>query len=131
QNYMAYQLELFARHSEADPQVPAWMVFDARFRRSYFVGPLSTERFRPDWMLPRSYFSSGFLSKAGTIRELADMAGIDRYYADPGIKPNPCLAPITEPPFYAIRIDPGDFGTHGGLQTDTNARVLGAGGEPI
>ena len=162
QNYIAYQLELFARHSEADPQVPAWMVFDARFRRSYFVGPLSTERFRPDWMLPRSYFSSGFLSRAGTIGELAGMAGIDRdglqttitamndyartgkdlefgrgeaaydrYYADPSIKPNPCLAPITEPPFYAMRIEPGDFGTHGGLQTNTDARVLGPGGEPI
>jgi len=162
QNYMAYQLELFARHSDADPQVPAWMVFDARFRRSYFVGPLSTERFRPDWMLPRSYFSSGFLSRAGTIGELADRAGIDRdglqqtitamneyartgkdlefgrgdaaydrYYADPSIKPNPCLASISEPPFYAIRIDPGGFGTHGGLQTNTEARVLDTGGEPI
>jgi 3-oxosteroid 1-dehydrogenase len=162
QNYIAYQLELFARHSEADPQVPAWMVFDARFRRSYFVGPLSTERFRPDWMLPRSYFSSGFLSRAGSIGELAGMAGIDRdglqttitamneyartgkdlefgrgeaaydrYYADPSIKPNPCLAPITEPPFYAMRIEPGDFGTHGGLQTNTDARVLSQAGEPI
>lgn len=162
QNYIAYQLELFARHSEADPQVPAWMVFDARFRRSYFVGPLSTERFRPDWMLPRSYYSSGFLSRAETIGELAGMAGIDRdglqqtitamneyartgkdlefgrgeaaydrYYADPSIKPNPCLAPITEPPFYAMRIEPGDFGTHGGLQTNTDARVLSPGGEPI
>ena len=162
QNYITYQLELFAKHSDADPQVPAWMVFDARFRRSYFVGPLSTARFRPDWMLPRSYFSSGFLSKAGTIRELAGMAGIDpdglgrtvaamndyartgedlefrrgeaeydRYYADPSIEPNPCLAPIAEPPFYAIRIEPGDFGTQGGLATDTDARVLGSWGEPI
>ena len=162
QNYITYQLELFARHSDTDPQVPAWMVFDARFRRSYFVGPLSTARFRPDWMLPRSYFLSGFLSRAGTIRELAGMAGIDRdgleqtvaamneyartgkdlefargeaaydrYYADPSIKPNPCLAPIVEPPFYAIRIEPGDFGTHGGLQTDTDARVLDSGGAPI
>jgi 3-oxosteroid 1-dehydrogenase len=162
QNYITYQLELFARHSDSDPQVPAWMVFDARFRRSYFVGPLSTARFRPDWMLPRSYFTSGFLSRAGTIRELAGMAGIDReglqqtieamneyartgkdlefgrgeaaydrYYADPSIKPNPCLAPIVEPPFYALRIEPGDFGTHGGLQTDTDARVLDSGGRPI
>jgi len=162
QNYISYQLELFAKHSDADPQVPAWMVFDARFRRSYFVGPLSTARFRPDWMLPRSYFSSGFLSKAGTVRELAGLSGIDRdglertvaamneyartgedlefrrgdaeydrYYADPSIKPNPCLAPIVEPPFYAMRIEPGDFGTHGGLVTDTDARVLGSGGEPI
>ena len=162
QNYITYQLELFARHSEANPQVPAWMVFDARFRRSYFVGPLSTARFRPDWMLPKQYFSSGFLTRASTVRELAQQAGIDpeglgrtieamneyartgkdlefrrgeaeydRYYADPAIKPNPCLAPITESPFYAMRIEPGDFGTHGGLATNTDARVLGPGDEPI
>ena len=162
QNYIGYQLELFARHSDVDPQVPAWMVFDARFRRSYFVGPLSTARFRPDWMLPKQYFSSGFLARANTVRELAQQAGIspeglgrtieamneyartgkdlefrrgeaeyDRYYADPAIKPNPCLAPIAEPPFYAMRIEPGDFGTHGGLATDTDARVLGSGDEPI
>jgi len=28
-----------------------------------------------------------------------------------------------------MRIDPGDFGTHGGLATDTDARVLRPGGE--
>ena len=162
QNYIAYQLELFSRHSETDPQVPAWMIFDARFRRSYFVGSLQTARFRPDWMLPKQYFSSGFLSRADNVPELARTAGIDpeglertiaamneyartgkdlefrrgdaeydRYYADPAVKPNPCLAPIVEPPFYALRIEPGDFGTHGGLATDTDARVLDSGGQPI
>jgi 3-oxosteroid 1-dehydrogenase len=48
----------------------------------------------------------------------------DRYYADPSIKPNPCLAPIAEAPFYAMRIEAGDFGTLGGLDTDINANVL-------
>jgi len=47
----------------------------------------------------------------------------DRYYADPSIKPNPCLAPIVEAPFYAMRIEAGDFGTLGGLDTDINANV--------
>ncbi len=50
-------------------------------------------------------------------------AAYDRYYADPEIKPNPCLAPISEAPFYAMRIEAGDFGTLGGLDTDTDARV--------
>ena len=52
----------------------------------------------------------------------------DRYYADPAIKPNPCLAPIVKAPFYAMRIEAGDFGTLGGLDTDTSARVKKAGG---
>ena len=41
----------------------------------------------------------------------------DRYYAAPAIKPNPCLAPIVKAPFYAMRIQAGDFGTLGGLDT--------------
>ena len=52
----------------------------------------------------------------------------DLYYADPAIKPNPCLAPIVKAPFYAMRIEAGDFGTLGGLDTDTSARVKKADG---
>ncbi len=55
----------------------------------------------------------------------------DRYYADPNIKPNPCLAPINQPPYYAMRIEAGDFGTQGGLATDVNAQVLQDSGEVI
>jgi 3-oxosteroid 1-dehydrogenase len=155
QNYMAYQKELFARHNEANPCVPSWHVFDARFRRTYIVGPLYNSRMRPDWLLPRRWFDEGFVHRADTVAELARKAGIDpagledtvrrmnafarsgkdedfgrgdadydRYYGDPRVAPNPCLAPIDEAPFYALPIDPGDFGTQGGMVTDTHARVL-------
>ena len=52
----------------------------------------------------------------------------DRYYADPSIKPNPCLAPIDQAPYYAMRIEAGDFGTLGGLDTDIHGRVKKADG---
>ena len=55
----------------------------------------------------------------------------DRYYGDVNVKPNPCLAPIAKPPFYAMRIDAGDIGTKGGLLTDEYARVLRDDGQPI
>jgi len=55
----------------------------------------------------------------------------DRYYGDPRVTPNPCLAPIDQPPFYAMRIDPGDFGTQGGALTDTHAQVLREDGSAI
>ncbi len=55
----------------------------------------------------------------------------DRYYSDPKIKPNPCLAPIEEPPFYAINIWPGDLGTKGGLKCDEFGRVLNTTGDVI
>jgi 3-oxosteroid 1-dehydrogenase len=154
QNYMAFQKELFATHSDETPNAPAWQIFDARFRRNFMVGPLMTAAMKPDWQIPKKWFDTGFVAKANTIRELASIMGIDpdgleetigkmndfartgvdedfhrgesaydRYYADPAIKPNPCLAPIDEAPFYAMRIEAGDFGTLGGLDTDTNGRV--------
>jgi 3-oxosteroid 1-dehydrogenase len=162
QNYMAYQLAFFAKHSEADPQTPSWLVFDARFRRRYFVGPLLNSQFRPDRSLPKSYFESGYLTKADSIEALARQTGIDpsglattikamneyartgkdlefgrgdstydRYYGDPTVQPNPCLAPIEEAPYYAMRVDPGDFATHGGLCINPDAQVLNERGEPI
>jgi len=47
------------------------------------------------------------------------------------VKPSPNLGPLEKPPFYAIRIVPGDVGTAGGVMTDENARVLGEDGSPI
>jgi 3-oxosteroid 1-dehydrogenase len=55
----------------------------------------------------------------------------DRYYGDPRVSPNPCLAPIDQAPFYAMPIDPGDFGTQGGLVTDVHARVQRGDGSTI
>lgn len=51
-------------------------------------------------------------------------AAYDRYYGDPEVHPNPCLGPISEAPFYAMRIDAGDFGTQGGLVTNEHAQVM-------
>jgi succinate dehydrogenase/fumarate reductase flavoprotein subunit len=53
------------------------------------------------------------------------------YQGDLAHKPNSCLAPITHPPFYAVRIHLGDLGTFAGLRTDENARVLTASGTVI
>ena len=55
----------------------------------------------------------------------------DRYYGDPRIQPNPCLAPIDKPPYYAIRVDPGDFGTQGGMVTTADAQVVREDGSAI
>jgi succinate dehydrogenase/fumarate reductase flavoprotein subunit len=47
-----------------------------------------------------------------------------RHLGDPGHSPNPCVAPIEQAPFYALRIYPADLGTAIGLRTDCHARVL-------
>ena len=55
----------------------------------------------------------------------------DRYYGDPRVTPNPCLGPVEKPPFYAMRVDPGDFGTQGGMVINANAQVLHQDGHVI
>jgi 3-oxosteroid 1-dehydrogenase len=55
----------------------------------------------------------------------------DRYYGDPRCRPNPNLAPLARPPFYAVKIVPSDLGTKGGLRADERARVLREEGTPI
>jgi hypothetical protein len=55
----------------------------------------------------------------------------NRGSGDPDHKPNPCIAPIEKPPFYAIKVLPGSFGTFMGLKTDAFARVLSGDGRPI
>jgi 3-oxosteroid 1-dehydrogenase len=54
----------------------------------------------------------------------------DNYYGDTTL-PNPNLAVVDKPPFYAFRIVPSDLGTNGGLNTDEQARVLRGDGTAI
>ena len=55
----------------------------------------------------------------------------DRAMGDPNHAPNPCLGPVDTPPFYAVRILPGDSTTTLGLRVDSRARVLDSAGNPI
>ena len=55
----------------------------------------------------------------------------DQYYGDPRSQPNPCLAAVDTAPFYAIRVDPGDFGTQGGMVITANAEVMREDGSVI
>src|SRR5689334_5271005 len=55
----------------------------------------------------------------------------NRYQGDALHGPNPCVAPIKDGPFYAIKMVIGDLGTYAGIKTDANARALDADGQPI
>lgn len=54
-----------------------------------------------------------------------------RHLGDPDQKPNPCVAAIAAPPFYAVELRPGDLGTAAGIRTDEHGRVLSTQGRPI
>lgn len=55
----------------------------------------------------------------------------NRLQGDAAMRPNPCVAPIDTPPYYAVKVVPGSFGTFVGLKTDASARVVDRSGAAI
>lgn len=47
----------------------------------------------------------------------------NRYLADPDNRPNPCVAPVQNGPFYAVKVIMGDLGTFDGVQTSVVGEV--------
>ena len=54
-----------------------------------------------------------------------------RFNGAPGHAPNPCIAPLDTPPFYAVRVVPAELGTFAGIATNAHAQVLDGGGQPV
>jgi 3-oxosteroid 1-dehydrogenase len=159
--YPEFQQAMFAEHARSGGAIPAWIVFDAEFRRKYPMGPLGPGEAQPDHRLRKSWLGAVYwkddtleglarqikVDGAGLVASAARMSDyartghdlefrrggnvFDRYYGDLSVKPNPNLAPISKGPFYAIKLYPGDIGTKGGLLTDHDARVLDAQGQAI
>lgn len=138
------------------PTVPAHFVMDHRFRSRYIFGKFVPGQV-PRKYLANGYFTRAdtiedLARRIGadptvlreTVTRFNEFArtgkdedfgrgdsAYDRYYGDPTVRPNPCLAPLDHPPFYAVKIYPGDLGTKGGLVTDERARVLRKDGSVI
>ncbi|WP_419711257.1 FAD-dependent oxidoreductase [Pseudomonas sp. NFX224] len=141
--------------------IPAWVIFDGHFRFNYAMGPLMPAQVMPDSRLRKQwlnslYFKADSLSALAaqigvdsvgleqTVTRMNEFArsGVDtdfgrgsnifdRYYGDSNVKPNPCLAPLSKGPYYAMRLDAGDIGTKGGLLTNEHAQVVSQDGEAI
>jgi 3-oxosteroid 1-dehydrogenase len=146
----------FANHTRECSAIPAYLIADQRYHRRYPMGPvmpgLSTQKYVKSGFLKASNSLRGLAEQCGIDaagleaeverynrhavagRDLDFHKGetpIDRFYGEPAIEPNPCLAPLCKPPYYAIESFPGDLGTKGGLCTDSHARVLREDGSPI
>ena len=152
---------IYEDHAKTGGTIPSFLVFDGRFRKNYPAGPLLPASFVPDSKLPRNwlgtvYYKADTLEALAAqikvdAKGLADTVAkinrysvdgkdpefgkgnnaFDRYYADPKIGPNPCLAPLAEGPYYAMALYPGEIGTKGGLVADEHARVLREDGSVI
>jgi 3-oxosteroid 1-dehydrogenase len=148
---------MYDAHTADNPHIPSWLVFDQRYRNGYVFAGLPPRKPLPRrWYRAGAVFQAptlaGLADQVGVdadglsktvtrFNEFAE-AGLDedfrrgdsaydRYYSDPRCRPNPNLAPLARPPFYAAKIVPGDLGTKGGLRTDERARVLRADGTAI
>lgn len=160
--YLEFVAAMYRDNQATDGQsLPAWVIFDTRFRFRYAMGPLMPSQIMPDEHLPAEWLNTLYY-KADTLDALAQQIGVnsaglqasvarlngfarsgedldfgrggnvfDRYYGSVDVKPNPCLAPLEKGPFYAMRMDAGDIGTKGGLLTNEHAQVLHCSGEVI
>ena len=131
------------------PAIPAHIIFDQHHHKYYPFGVglpgAEPKEYFESGMMTRADTLAELAQKIGvdpagleeTVKRFNQFAlngkdedfhrgdsAYDRIYSDPGVKPNPNLAPLTKPPFYSVKVWPGDLGTKGGLLTDEHARVL-------
>lgn len=141
-----------------DQPVCSWLICDHRFQRRYGLGFARPAPVPLCPVLRSGYLQraatieqlaldcgidpEGLASTVATFNQHArngedpqfgrGSTAFNRKQGDP-LHPgaNPCVAPIEHGPFYAVKVQPGCFGTFAGLKTDGSARVLDADGQPI
>ena len=139
----------YDKHREVEA-IPAWQIMDSRHRKYYPFGMLMPGRGGSKKGVKMGLFIEaqsieelaqkigvdvdGLVETTKRFNEFAKAgkdldfhrgdSAYDRVYSDPRVKPNPNLGPVDKPPFYAVKVYPGDLGTKGGLLTDEFARVL-------
>ena len=144
--------------NRSTPSIPAYLVCDAAALRQYGIGMVrpggkGLEPFLADGYLTAGQSLAELAAKLGMdAATLEDSVARNNRYAASGVdsdfhrgetayqqnmgdpsrgQPNPNIGPLAEAPYYAVRLYPGDIGAASGLQTDTQARVLGRDGQPI
>ncbi|WP_439408695.1 FAD-dependent oxidoreductase [Bradyrhizobium sp. DASA03076] len=138
-------------------EIAAYLVCDHKTLRKYGLGcvppfPMPLGHHLASGYLMRGDTLEALAAKAGidakgfaeTVRQVNATAPLgqdpafgkgsrayNRYQGDALYGPNPCVAPIENGPFYAIKMVTGDLGTYAGIVTDENARALDAEGRVI
>lgn len=129
-----------------------WLICDRRTLAKYGLGYAKPAPMPLGPLLRNGYLLKGttlaeLAQKAGidaqglerTVREynLGAVQGEDRqfgrgsttfnrYLADPQQQPNPCVAPVGEGPYFAVKVIMGDLGTFDGIRTSVVGEVLDA-----
>lgn len=153
--YMEMGQAMIRRHRELRTN-HSWLILESRHRNRYAFG-LAPPRLTPgDWLSSGYLKKAATLQELAaaigadaptledTVARFNSMVAkgrdddfargetaYSRFYSDERVKPNGNLGAITEGPFYAVALYPGDVGTAGGLLTDEHARVLDKNGRAI
>jgi len=154
-SYLVHGWTMYNRNRTV-PAIPSWFICDSRFRNRYRWAGLPPGEPPAEWLssgymiqadsleslaekcnIPSDKLRAtierfnGF-ARTGHDEDFARGSGAyHRFLGDPTVKPNPNLGALEKPPFYAVRLYPGDVGTAGGLVTDEYARVQRADGSII
>ena len=154
--YMEIGQRMYQRHKETGKGVPSWVIMDSRHRKWYPWGSTPPGVTPKSW-LDSGYMKKADtieelagicgIDPTGLKKTVERFNGFcrtgvdedygrgsrefDRAHGDPTIKPNACLGPIEQGPFYAVAMYPADVGTAGGVVTDQFARVLKEDGSVI
>ncbi|NPD90245.1 MAG: FAD-binding protein [Asgard group archaeon] len=149
-SYVVVVHEMYEKHTKENPHVPSYLIFDQRFKDQYmfgmtFPGMKFPQKYYESGYVKKTESISELAKSIGvdgknlesTIKKFNEYAisgkdldfgkgnnAYDNYYGDPKHKPNPNLAPLEKPPYYAVELYPGDLGTKGGLMTNEHAQVL-------
>ena len=148
-SYTEYCQRMIERNKHT-PAIPSYAIFDSRVMKNVMIAGTMPGSKKPD-----EWTEQGYLHTADTIEQLAaslkiDSAAlrgtVDRFNGFVAVNddadfhrgartydhsPNETLGEISEGPFHAIPVIPGDVGTLGGVVTDDKARVLREDGTPI
>jgi succinate dehydrogenase/fumarate reductase flavoprotein subunit len=155
-SYHDFVLAMF-ESNKATPSIPAWLVCDAAFIAKYGLGVVYPGHRNPGKFLESGYLAgarsleelapkigveadqlrdtvtryNGFAETGVDVDFGKGETELNRFNGDVSHKPNPCIGPVTTPPFYALAVWPADIAVSTGLATDADARVLATNGKPI
>jgi 3-oxosteroid 1-dehydrogenase len=148
-SYMAYCKAMLERDKTV-PAVPSWALLDSQYIAKYMLAGTMAGTQKPQRWYDEGYLQkadsiqelarkiniepaklaatverfNGFVARNRDEDFHRGDRAYDRWLGDYYNKPSETLGAINTPPFYAIRILPGDVGTYGGVVTDECARVL-------